>query len=122
MDGGGRTGLTRSSEPMTSANSASAHPYTHTAPAPDDDSPSAYSTPPTAGPAIIASWNSVALNAAARGNSDVGTRLTTIACPVGIQNARPAPTSPIARNTGQVSRLPESVNASSTSTATTSVA
>ena len=63
-----------------------------------------------AGPTITAVWNSVELRPTAVGNTSVGTRFTTIAWPLGIQNARPAPNSAIAANTGQTSRPPCNVN------------
>ena len=58
----------------------------------------------------------------ASGISGADTRSTTMTCTVDIQYTRSAPTRPIARNTGQVYRLHDSANASSTSTATTSAA
>jgi hypothetical protein len=58
-------------------------------------------------------WNSVEFTATALGNASTGTRFGVIACPVGIQKARPQPNSNIARKTGQMPRWPESVNHSS---------
>ena len=73
----------------------------------------AYSTPPIAGPAIVATCQAEELIATALPNSAGGTRFGRIALLAGAMNARAIPNTIITPNTGAGDRSPSAANAAS---------
>ncbi len=75
--------------------------------------PNTYNTPPRTGPAMTATWKVEEPSATAWPKSLSGTRLRSTACEAGIMKARALPNSTSTANTGQTTRLPLAVKASS---------
>ena len=72
------------------------------------DGPIRYSTPPSAGPAITPISKSIEFSATALGKASGGTRFGVTAELAGIQNARPAPNTPITAKIGHTVWSPAS--------------